>query len=846
MGQGSGTLSAQLEERYFLQKVKLGQGSFGTVWRAIDRKDNITVAIKQLDKNSLPSRGVRREDIDREIKMMKACQHENITKLYETFEDATSIYLALEYCDGGDFGDKVKERGMAATEGEVAEWMRQMCASIQAMHSRGICHRDVKPDNFMVQGYSTLKLSDFGLAIYPPRGSLLQEKCGTPAFMSPEQHRLPKWSAGYSFPADIWAVGVSMYMMMFGGKHPFLNDRGSLDEGALLSGELDFRDTTNNKLGFFGFAGLGGASLRFSEEARSLCKRMVEPDPNRRMTADDTVNFRWLQSGRAAAAAEAAAAGQAGAAAKDGVSNGGGSRSATPPQVTAEPEQPLKQKGGRSSTPRNTPPAGSREVMAEKGAVLDAPGGRGDLRARTPPAPKAQARGYSPKGRSATPGPEGRKAMEQAAKLEAANQALMSELEERKRREEELMREQKRLEIKQKIFEKQKTKELEELEKQKTQQERELQAVQAQLEKQHTKPMPDSAARGSASGSASSVAVIGGVSAPSRSRPADRTAMPDKGLGSGSLLKDGSKCRYESGTYGWIPAVIKGYNESDGTYNLDVKPHAPSDKIAPTGEVSAAEAWPAGTLAFYLSSSASRWLPAVVVSFNESDGTYNLDVRDHADIDRIRARTDKSSKPGDEAMAEKMSDRQSEQRRTPLGGGGVQSKVTSLDSAPLGTSPPPSASSQRGRGRLSDSSAHDGAPEASPDMGDRTTTGLNRISTPAYTGAASSPSAPPRWVNKGDVCYIRDHGLVFIESSVGRDGCYTVKVNDKLRLQKSAEEMRAPREAKFAWPPGTKVSYLSASVGKWIDAQVVSFNNLSGTYNLDVRPEADPDKVRPR
>jgi hypothetical protein len=105
------------------------------------------------------------------------------------------------------------------------------------------------------------------------------------------------------------------------------------------------------------------------------------------------------------------------------------------------------------------------------------------------------------------------------------------------------------------------------------------------------------------------------------------------------LLSRGVKCRYESSNYGWMNAVVESYNESDGTYDLDVRRHAWLDKISPEKEVRAMEAWPPGTLATYHSSSVNEWLAAVVVSFNETDSTYNLDVRDHADIDRIRART---------------------------------------------------------------------------------------------------------------------------------------------------------------------------------------------------------------
>lgn len=297
MGQAGVTGSGQqLEERYFLQKVKLGQGSFGTVWRAVDRANGSVVAMKQLDKASMPKRGVTRRDIEREVQMMKTCVHPNITAIYDHFEDDKSIFLALEYCDGGDFGDKVKERGMNLTEDEASDWMAQICAAIQVLHQAQICHRDIKPDNFMVAG-STVKVSDFGLACFVSRGKLLTDNCGTPAFMAPEQVTLKRGSRGYSFPCDMWAAGVTMYMLMFGGRHPFLNGN-NLDERMLCAGQLDFREDGGGGGGggLFGVLLGGGPSgpLRFSDQARKICQRMVEPIVSQRVTAQDALRDPWL------------------------------------------------------------------------------------------------------------------------------------------------------------------------------------------------------------------------------------------------------------------------------------------------------------------------------------------------------------------------------------------------------------------------------------------------------------------------------------------------------------------------------------------------------------------------
>jgi len=93
-----------------------------------------------------------------------------------------------------------------------------------------------------------------------------------------------------------------------------------------------------------------------------------------------------------------------------------------------------------------------------------------------------------------------------------------------------------------------------------------------------------------------------------------------------------------------MPAVVQGFNEKDGTYNLDVRQHAKLENISPAPDVPEAEAWPPGTLVHYESTTVKNgcWLPAVVRSFNENsgsgEGTYNLDVRECAAVDRMRPR----------------------------------------------------------------------------------------------------------------------------------------------------------------------------------------------------------------
>eukprot|EP00930_Biecheleria_cincta_P037425 TRINITY_DN25686_c0_g1_i1.p1 TRINITY_DN25686_c0_g1~~TRINITY_DN25686_c0_g1_i1.p1 ORF type:complete len:384 (+),score=101.75 TRINITY_DN25686_c0_g1_i1:147-1298(+) len=284
-------LGPSLEDIYYQQKVKLGEGGYGTVWRAVDRKTNKFAAIKQLDKlNLYVWQGVKRADILNEIEILSTCQHENVIKLYHWFEDSRFISLGLEYCDGGDLEDKLKERGWKLREREAANWMRQICSAISALFTKSICHRDIKPGNFML-ARGTVKLADFGLATFLGSSELLSEKCGTPAFMAPEQQLLGHVSFGYGFPVDVWAAGITLNMLLSGGQHPFLTYSGTLDMPRLLRGTMSF--------GGSGLADLGDlvglkSGYGVTEAAKALCRKMVEPDPMKRISIDEALQADWL------------------------------------------------------------------------------------------------------------------------------------------------------------------------------------------------------------------------------------------------------------------------------------------------------------------------------------------------------------------------------------------------------------------------------------------------------------------------------------------------------------------------------------------------------------------------
>merc|ERR1740138_1464236 len=127
-------------------------------------------------------------------------------------------------------------------ENQVRFLMKQMLESICFLHSKMICHRDIKPHNYLVVGNIAsssvkVKLGDFGTALRLERGKLLKDQVGTPAFMAPEIHLLPNKSGGYDHKVDVWAVGVCMIFLL-ANEYPFIDGQGRLLRNNIIQGDV--------------------------------------------------------------------------------------------------------------------------------------------------------------------------------------------------------------------------------------------------------------------------------------------------------------------------------------------------------------------------------------------------------------------------------------------------------------------------------------------------------------------------------------------------------------------------------------------------------------------------------
>ena len=200
---------------------RLGRGSSGTVYKALDTFTGQEVALKVLDASLFRSDVINetsRQQFMNEASLAGRLQHPHIASILEACIDEKSGYIAVEYVPGGDLSRAVMPDGLLKVE-EVFEIAFKCCGALDYAHRQGIIHRDIKPANLMVAEGTAIKIVDFGAALLTNTQHTQIQDVGTPSYMSPEQVR----GASLSFSSDMFSLGVVLYGL-FTGQRPFTGE----------------------------------------------------------------------------------------------------------------------------------------------------------------------------------------------------------------------------------------------------------------------------------------------------------------------------------------------------------------------------------------------------------------------------------------------------------------------------------------------------------------------------------------------------------------------------------------------------------------------------------------------
>jgi serine/threonine-protein kinase len=212
------TDATRLAGRYQLTE-RIGAGGMGEVWRATDELLGRTVAIKLILPDLLDEPGFLRRFLA-EARAMASVRHPGVVAIHDFHGDDAGAYLVMEYVEGDPLSRVLSRSGRLSAE-RTMDLLRQAALALQAVHDRGIVHRDVKPANLMVRPDSTIAVADFGIALGTAHTALTNSGAvlGTPAYLAPEQ----VLGQAASPRSDVYALGVVGYECLT-GRRPFVGD----------------------------------------------------------------------------------------------------------------------------------------------------------------------------------------------------------------------------------------------------------------------------------------------------------------------------------------------------------------------------------------------------------------------------------------------------------------------------------------------------------------------------------------------------------------------------------------------------------------------------------------------
>ncbi|CAD8093038.1 unnamed protein product [Paramecium primaurelia] len=269
----------RFEDRYETQEL-LGQGAHAIVKLAKKKGTNDLFAVKIMRMNN--------EEIYNNVKRTfnnsRCLRHQNIIQEYELYinEKYQTASLVMEYCSYPSLEQILKDR-VTLKEDEVRNIIKQLLMAVQHIHSKGISHRDIKPDNILVnvEGNCELKLLDFGVSrrfLQKNQHNDMLTKTGHIYYCAPEIYH----QSNYSKEIDLWSIGVIMYQCMT-GELPLQNE--NISDHIDLLGKPDLWNFKNR---------IKCESL----SAQNLISRLLQQDPKKRIGSQDALNHPFIEKNK--------------------------------------------------------------------------------------------------------------------------------------------------------------------------------------------------------------------------------------------------------------------------------------------------------------------------------------------------------------------------------------------------------------------------------------------------------------------------------------------------------------------------------------------------------------------
>lgn len=290
----------------YVQLEKLGEGTYATVYKGRSRTTNEIVALKEIHldaEEGTPSTAIR------EISLMKELKHVNILRLYDVIHTETKLVLIFEYCDRDlkKYMDVHGERG-ALDPVTVRSFMYQLLKGTAFCHENRVLHRDLKPQNLLINRKGELKLGDFGLArAFGVPVNTFSNEVVTLWYRAPD---VLMGSRTYSTSIDIWSCGCIFAEMISGV--PIFRGRDNQDQLLHIMRIIGTPDErTLRKIATEGGTESQNAGKQYprypkipfqqvlpkaSPQAIDLLERLLQFDPSKRITAAEALSHPYFTS----------------------------------------------------------------------------------------------------------------------------------------------------------------------------------------------------------------------------------------------------------------------------------------------------------------------------------------------------------------------------------------------------------------------------------------------------------------------------------------------------------------------------------------------------------------------
>ena len=255
------------------EKIRiLGEGTYGVASLFRRKRDGKYFVIKEIKISSLSQKDL--DDAINEACVLSSLNHPYIIKYEESFQENTFFYIVMEYANGGDLLQKIKERKNYFSESEVLHTFIQIALAVKCVHDKKILHRDLKAQNIFLMKDGTVKLGDFGIAkILDNTFQLCKTRIGTPYYLSPEICE----GKNYSSKTDIWSLGCILYELCT-LKHAFNACNINALAFQIIRGKYEPIPSC------------------FSPELKQLITRMLTNDPNVRLSINGVLNTPIIKS----------------------------------------------------------------------------------------------------------------------------------------------------------------------------------------------------------------------------------------------------------------------------------------------------------------------------------------------------------------------------------------------------------------------------------------------------------------------------------------------------------------------------------------------------------------------